>query len=210
MNKWIKYPLLAALIVLAAYNSLYIRKLSDVKQAANASAFDAAAYAGHFLHTTLPANSGKAIDLSLLSRTLTTDPTKAFSWSHAQNDGNNRFFLVGGQGKIIRLDPEYVYLEVEGTTRQVLLATRYIIGTAARDGSGLISVDAFTTTMQMNDVSEELNKLIRTEVTPPFRAAAKPGAHVDFIAGLELQRNSPIPDSLELTPLILNIENAGR
>lgn len=206
MKKWYKYFFLAALIVLVGYNSVYIRKLSDVQKGSTASAFDAAAYARRFLGSTLPANSYKAIDLTLLSRTLATGPARAYSWSHAQNDGNNRFFLVKGQGTITGLDSEYIYLGVEGVSQRVLLATRYIIGTAARDGSGLIRVDDFTTTMELNAVSEELNKLIRTEVLPPFKAAAKPGDRVTFTGALELQQNKPVPDSLEVTPLVLNIQ----
>jgi predicted lipoprotein len=192
MKKGIKYILLAALIVLTGYNSIYIRKLSDVNNASAATSFDAAAYARHFLHTTLPAHTDKAIDITQLPQALKT------------NAGNNRFFLVKGQGRITKVDSEYTYLDIQG--RPVLLATRYIIGTAPRDASGLISVDDFTTTMEMNTVSEELNRLIRTEVLPPFTTAAKPGENISFIGAIELQQNKTAPDSLEVTPLILNIK----
>lgn len=206
MNKWIKCAVVAAAIALVGYNSIYIRKLSDVQNAAKALDFDARAYAQNFLHTTLPAHADRAIDLSLLSQTLTSDAARAFSFSHAQNNGNNRFFLVKGSGRITKIDSEYVYLDVPGVSQKVILAIRYIIGTAARDGSGLISVDEFTTTMDLNTVSEELNKLIRGEVLPPFVAAAKPGNPVGFLGGLELQQNGPVPDTLEITPMILTIQ----
>lgn len=206
MNRWMKYTLLAALILLAGYNSIYIRRLSEVQDVAKAAVFDAAAYARHFLDVTLPAHPDKAVDLAGLSRTLATDPARAFSESHAQNDGNNRFFLVKGVGRITRVDSEYTYLSVEGMAQPVLLATRYIIGTAARDGSGLISVDEFMTTMDMNSVSEELNKLIRTQVVPPFVQSAKVGGRVLFTGAIELQKNKTVPDSLEVTPLNLNIQ----
>ncbi|MBS1604275.1 MAG: DUF2291 family protein [Bacteroidetes bacterium] len=204
MKKGIKYIVLAALIVLTGYNSIYIRKLSDVQNASGAQRFDAAAYARHFLHTTLPAHADRAIDLAQLTHSLATDPAKAWSASHALNDGNNRYFLVKGQGRITRVDSEYAYLDIQD--KPVLLATRYIIGTAARDASGLISVDDFTTTMDMNTVSEELNKLIRKEVLPSFTTAAKPGENVSFIGALELQQNKTPPDTLEITPLNLIIQ----
>lgn len=206
MNKWIKCAIVAATIALVGYNSIYIRKLSDVRNEAKANAFDAKAYAQNFLHTTLPAHASKAIDLPLLSQILTNDPAKAFSWSHAQNYGNNRFFLVKGSGRITKIDSEYVFLDVQDVSRKITLAIRYILGTAARDGSGLISVDEFTTTMDLNTVSEELNKLIRNEIIPPFIAAAKPGEEIQFTGGLELQRNNPVPDTLEITPMILTIQ----
>ena len=206
MNVPIKYTLLAAAILLVGYNSIYIRKLSDVRNAEKALYFDAKAYAENFLHTTLPAHSDKAIGLPELAQTLTTDPAKAFSWSHAQNNGNNRFFLVKGEGRITKIDSDYVYVDVPNVSQKVALATRYIIGTAARDGSGLISVDEFTTTMDMNTVSEELNKFIRNQVLPPFKAAAKPGETVVFTGGLELQQNAAVPETLEITPMILTIQ----
>lgn len=206
MSKPVKYMLTALAIVLVVYNSIYIRKLSDVRNAEKALDFDARAYALRFLDTTLPAHPDKAIDVSLLAQTLTTDPARAFSWSHAQNKGNNRFFLVKSQGKITKIDSDYTYVAIENVPQKVALATRYIIGTAARDGSGLISVDEFTTTMDMNTVSEELNKLIRSKVLPPFKAVAKPGETVQFTGGLELQQNAAGSDTLEITPMILTIQ----
>ncbi|HEV9038036.1 MAG TPA: DUF2291 domain-containing protein [Puia sp.] len=206
MSSPIKYTLLVFAIALVGYNSIYTRKLSDVQKEARAEDFDAKAYAENFLHATLPAHPDKAIDLGQLAQTLTSDPAKAFSWSHAQNNGNNRFFLVKGSGKITKIDSESVTVAVEGVTQKVLLATRYIIGTAARDGSGLISVDEFTTTMDMNTVSEELNKLIRDQVLPPFRTAAKVGDNVRLTGGLELQQNAASPDTLEIIPMILTIQ----
>ena len=207
MSKPIKYVLIAAAIALVGYNSIYIRKLSDVRNAEKALDFDAKAYALHFLHSTLPAHLDKAIDLLPLTQTLASNPAKAFSWSHAQNNGNNRFFLVKGSGRITKIDSEYTYVAVDGVTPKIALATRYIIGTAARDGSGLISVDEFTTTMDMNTVSEELNKLIRNQVLPPFIAAAKTGETLQFTGGLELQQNAAVPDTLEITPMILIIKD---
>ena len=203
---WLRYGLLLATVLLVGYHSVYFRKLSDVQSAEKAETFDAGAYAARFLHSTLPANTDKAIDLALLNTTLSNDPSRAFSWSHAQNDGNDRFFLVKGTATVAKIDSESVYLGVEGVGRKVALATRYVIGTAARDGSGLISVNDFTTTMDMNTVSEQLNNLIRVEVLPPFKASASPGERVGFIAGLELQRDNPVPDTLELTPMMLKIQ----
>ena len=57
MNKWIKCAIIAAAVALVGYNSIYIRKLSDVQNAAKALDFDAKVYAQNFLHTTLPAHA---------------------------------------------------------------------------------------------------------------------------------------------------------
>lgn len=202
----VRYGVLVAALVLVGYNSIYIRKLSDVRSAAAAGTFDAAGYARHFLHATLPGHVGSAIELSLLSSSLAADTAKAWSWSHAVNAGNARFFMVHGVGRVTKIDSEDVYVEVAKVSQRVSLATRYIIGTAARDGSGLISVDEFTTTMEMNTVSEELNKLIRKEVLPPFVESVKVGNGVEFTGCVEFMRNKAIPDTIEITPLILKIQ----
>ena len=205
MHKGIKYLLVIASVGLVAYNSVYVKKLSDVK-ASEDKPFDANAYAKDFLYKKLPAEKDKAIELSKLVDDLKRNPRQAFSYSHAQNNGDIRFFMVKGKGEIIRLDQSNAYLKVDGVPIKTILATEYIIGNAARDGSGLISVDEFNTTMDMNTVSEELNKLIRAEVLPPFKTKAKTGSAVEFTGSIELNQTRPLPDSLEITPLILEVK----
>ncbi|WP_207425133.1 DUF2291 domain-containing protein [Pedobacter sp. SYSU D00535] len=207
MHKGVKYALFTAAFLLVGYNSIYVKKLSEVKKATETSEFDALAYAKKFLNKTLPANKEKAISLAELTQLLKSNPRKAYSYSNAQNDGNIRYFMVKGEGEILKLDEDNAYLQVAGVAPKVLLATQYILGNAARDGSGLISVDEFTTTMEMNTVSEELNKLIKAEVLPRFKSDAKLGSKVSFIGSVQLNQAKAVPDSLEIIPLILNIVN---
>ncbi|WP_256009670.1 DUF2291 domain-containing protein [Desertivirga xinjiangensis] len=205
MKKGIKYLLIAVCFVLLAYNSVYVKKLSDMKKTEE-KAFDAYAYAKDFLYKKVPAGKDKALDLSQLLADLKNNPRQAFSNSHAQNNGDIRFFMVKGKGQITRIDDSNTYLSLPGSSAQIALATEYIIGNAARDGSGIISVDEFTTTMDMNTVSEELNKLIRAEVLPPFEAKAKQGDIVDFTGCIELNQARSLPDTIEVIPLILEVK----
>lgn len=193
-----------ALIVLVGYNSVYVKKLSQLR-ASEQTTFDARAYARDFLYKKLPAQKDQAIDIGKLCQDLKNNPRQAFAYSHAQNNGDIRFFMVKGKGSIEKMDESNAYLDIPGVPVKVILATEYIIGNAARDGSGIISVDDFNTTMEMNTVSEELNKLIRAEVLPPFKDKAKVGSAVDFTGCIELNQTHPLPDSLEVTPLILQV-----
>ena len=202
MHKGIKYALIITSNGLVGYNSVYVRKLSDMK-ASEEKTFDAKAYAKDFLFKKLPSQKDKAVDISKLVADLKNNPRQAFAYSHAQNNGDIRFFMVQGQGEILKMDETNAYLKVPGVSSEVVLATEYIIGNAARDGSGIISVDEFNTTMDMNTVSEEINKLIRAEVLPPFESKAKTGNTVDFTGCIELNQTKPLPETLEVIPLIL-------
>ena len=55
------------------------------------------------------------------------------------------------------------------------LATEFIYGNAIRDASGLVDVKDFPNTMDLNNISEELNKMVRKTVLPPFKTAVKKG-----------------------------------
>lgn len=209
MNKGIKYALIVASIGLVAYNSVYVRKLSEVKATVKAEeekTFDAIAYAKDFLFNKIPAKQDKALPIDKLVADLRYNPRKAFAQSHAQNNGDIRFFMVQGEGVITKIDESNTYLKVEGLSSDVILATEYIIGNAARDGSGLISVDEFNTTMDMNTVSEEINKLIRSQVLPPFEEKAKVGSTVSFTGCTELNQTKALPKNLEVIPLLLQIK----
>jgi len=207
MNKGIKYLLITASVALVAYNSVYVKKLSDVKaKEEKAKAFDALAYAKDYLHNKLPIRKVEAVEISKLFSELKNSPRKAFANSHAQNNGDIRFFMIHGQGQVVKIDESNAYLKVAGLPSDVILATEYIIGNAARDGSGIISVDEFTTTMDMNTVSEEINKLIRAEVLPPFESKVKVGDTVDFVGSIELNQTKALPKNMEVIPLILEIK----
>lgn len=204
MGKSIKYIVLVIVVGIICYNSVYFKKLSDIK-AANA-AFDPHTYAQNFLFKTLPANKDKAIAITQLATDLPSDPKKAYAYSHAQNSGDHRFFMVHGEGTVQKIEDSDILVNVAGVSQPVALASKYIIGTAARDGSGLISADDFVTTTDMNNVSEELNKLIRTRVLPPLKAKIKPGDQVDFTGCIEADRDKAIPQQLEVVPLNVKIK----
>lgn len=205
MHRFLKYSLVVLSVVLVAYNSVYVEKLS-AKKATEETDFDAVAYAKEYLFKKVPAAREKATPLNKLYSDLKTNPRKAFAYSHAQNNGDHRFFMVKAEAEVLKIDQSNAYLKVEGIPSDVILATEYIIGNAARDGSGLISVDEFTTTMDMNTVSEEINKLIRSEILPPFEAKLKVGSKISFTGCVELNQARALPENLEVIPLIVDVK----
>lgn len=203
MPKPIRYLLFVAVIALLAYNSVYFKKLDEVK--AGTTAFDAAGYAKDFWEKKLTPGLSKAVDLNALTTLLKTDKEKAFSaHSHALGIGNIRYFLVKGEGIVSDVNENEVKVEVgEGEVR---IATEYIFGNAVRDASGAIDINAFTNSMDFNKVSAEINKLIREKVVPPFKSEVKKGDRVVFHGAIELNREHLQLNHIEIIPVSLQIE----
>lgn len=203
MPKPIRYLLYVAVIALLAYNSVYFKKLDEVK--AGTTAFDAAGYAKDFWQKKLTPGLSGAVDLNALTTLLKTDKEKAFeAHSHALGIGNIRYFLVKGEGVVSGVDENEVKLEVGGN--EVPIATEYIFGNAVRDASGAIDINAFTNSMDFNNVSAEINKLIREKVVRPFKSKVKKGDRVVFHGAIELNREHLQVNDIEIIPVSLQIE----
>ncbi len=204
MNKLLKYALGLVGFGLVGYNSIYIKKLDEVKAAgiAGASKFEAGQYAQTFWTTKLvPTVPTAATDLALLLPLLKTDKEKAFAtYSQGLGIGNIRYFLVKGEGTVNSVGENDVTVELP-TGETVHLATEFIFGNAARDASGLIKITDFETTTDLINVSAELNEIIRKQVIPPLKAVAKPGSTLRFVGAMELNRAHTHLDSLTLIPL---------
>ena len=203
MPKPIRYLLYVAVIALLAYNSVYFKKLDEVK--AGTAAFDAAGYARDFWEKKLTPGLSKAVELNALTALLKTDKEKAFSeHSHALGIGNIRYFLVKGEGVVSEVNENEVKVAVG--ENEVRIATEYIFGNAVRDASGAIDINAFTNSMDFNNVSAEINKLIREKVVPPFKSKVKKGDRVAFHGAIELNREHLQVKDIEIIPVSLQIE----
>lgn len=208
MPKPIRYLLFVAVFALLAYNSVYFKKLDEVK--AGAAAFDAAGYAKDFWEKKLTPGLSKAVGLGELITQLKTEKEKAFvQHSHALGIGNIRYFLVKGKGIVTDVSENEVSVTLAGAgenAENVRIATEYIFGNAVRDASGAIDINAFTNSMDFNNVSAEINKLIREKVVPPFKSDVKKGDYVAFHGAIELNREHLQLNNIEIIPVSLQIE----
>ena len=199
-----KYIILIVIMATVAYNSVYFKKLDEVNASRSAKQFNAAAYAQTFWTTKLIPNLDKAIDITQLTTMLSTNAPKTFdTYSHALGIGNLRYFLVKGKGTIASVNEDDVNILLQpDTSRQILtLATEYIFGNAIRDATGLINVNDFTNTMDFNNVSAELNKIIREKVLPPFKQQGKKGDKVEFTGAIELNKEHLDISKIEVIPV---------
>src|SRR5688572_12047502 len=104
-KKIIKYTLALILLLVVGYNSVYIKKLSEVKAAATSGKFDAAAYAQSFWRDKLTPGLAKATALPELLLMLQADKDGTFrAHSHALGISNLRYFLVKGEGNITAIN----------------------------------------------------------------------------------------------------------
>ena len=202
--KYLKYILIATIIFLLGYNSINIKSLDEVKK--TEEVFDAESFAKKFLAETMPPAYDKASSLLELINQIKEDKDKAFDeFSHSVSIGNIRHFLVKGTGRVesINEDDIELLLEGEGQPLSIILATEFIYGSSIRDAAGLFDIKAFTNNTDMNNVSAEINKIIREKVVKPFKAKLKPGDTIEFIGALELNQKFPEIEHPEVLPIVL-------
>ncbi len=207
LQKIIKYFLIILFFGLLLYNAVYFKKISEMQVSKIETVFDAKAYAKTYLLEKIPAAKKEAVAFENLLSALNKDSKKAFKdFSHFQNEGDVKYFFVKGEGKVTNIDEEFVTLKI-ASGEEIKLAIQYIFGNTSRDCSGLISIDDFSNTMDLNNVSEEINKLIKAEIVTPFTAKVQKGDSISFLGGIELSQSNPKTDKLEIVPLQLEINS---
>lgn len=207
LQKIIKYFLILLFFGLLLYNAVYFKKISEMQVSKIETVFDAKAYAKTYLLEKIPAAKKEAVAVSDLLSAMNKDSKKAFKdFSHFQNEGDMKYFFVKSEGKVTAIDEEFVTLKIASGT-EIKLAIQYIFGNTSRDCSGLISIDDFTNTMDLNNVSEEINKLIKSEIVSPFTAKVQKGDSISFLGGIELSQSNPKTDKIEIVPLQLEINS---
>lgn len=205
MKKIVKNTLAVIVVIFIAYNSVYFRKLSDVKAAA-AKTFNPENFAKNYLTKKLLPASTHAPDADVLIGQLKNNPVKAFKTdAHALDIGNTRFFMVQGQGTITNMDESDIYITTPGK-QNLKIAMEYIFGNALRDAPGIIGVNDFTNSMDLNNVSAEINKLVLNEVLPPFKSKAKKGDTISFAGAFELNQEHINLNNIEIIPVTLIIK----
>jgi hypothetical protein len=202
MRKSIKYFLWIALALVVAYNSVYFKKLSDLNAGAP-KAFDAAAYANNYFYKQLPAAIDKAPDIDKLITMLKTDTAATFkTYGHALAIGTTRYFLVQGKGTITNIDDNGVWVSTS-SGNSVLLATEYVYGNALRDASGLVDINKFSSTMDLNNIAAEIDKIVRSKILPPVKSELKKGNTIQFTGAVGLNQAHLQMGDIEITPVSL-------
>lgn len=207
MKKIVKYGIALVLLVLVLFNSVYFRKLNEVRAAGNTS-FNADKYARNFFNKELTPYLDNAVPIDSLLVMIENNKQETFAkYSNALGIGNIRYFLIKGQGTIAAINENDMIVSIDGKNKNsVQLETEFIFGNAIRDASGLIDINEFTNTMDFNNVSAELNEIVRSEVLPPFIKKAAMGDTISFHGAIELNQEHLNLNDIEVIPIRLNVE----
>jgi hypothetical protein len=209
MKKIIRYLITLAILFFVAYNSVYFKKLDEVKASASKQ-FDAKSYARKYVDTKLLPAMNNTLDIDQLMGMVAADKENTFNkYSHALGIGNIKYFLVKGEGVINSIGDDNISILTgrDSAHHNYTIATEYVYGNAVRDASGLIDINEFTNTTDLNNVSAEINNIIRKEVLPPFMAKMKKGDAITFYGAIELNKEHLKTDNIEIIPISLNITN---
>ena len=207
MNRYIKYLLLIVAIGLVAYKSVYVKKLSTIKVVTNEK-FDAVSFSKNLWEEKLPAKLDSAVELVTFIKTARANPADAFSkYTNALGIGNYRYALVKTEGTVTDVNEDDITLQIKmgDSLMTAKLATEFIYGNAIRDASGLVDVKNFPNTMDLNNISEELNKMVRKTILPPFKTAVKKGDKLIVSGAIEIHKEHIKWNELEIIPVQLQI-----
>lgn len=208
-NNLFKYSILSVIVIFTGYHSIYFEKLSEVKAGGDANEFDAASYAETFWNNSLIPILPEAIDIYDLVDQLESNPEQVIKeHSHSLGIGNLKYFLIEGKGIVKAINENDIELINDQAPSQkvIQLETEFVYGNAVRDAVGLIDLSEFPNTMHLNQVSQELNKKIRTEVIPQFLEHVRVGDRVKFVGAIELNQKYLDLDRIPVIPVSLNIE----
>lgn len=207
MNKLFKYILLLLAIALVAYKSVYVEKLS-VHNGKTVQKFDPVSFSKNLWQEQLPAKMDSAVILTNLIGAVAKEKETALQqYTRALAIGNYRYALVKANLQVITVNEDEVLASVSAgdSTIQVKLATEFIYGNAVRDASGLIRVEDFPNTSDLNGISEELNRIIRAEVIPAVKGKLKAGDKLEVVAALELNKEHIHWQGIELYPVRIQL-----
>lgn len=206
-SKLIRYIILFLVVGFLAYKSVYFRKL-DAKPATVNANLDPPAFAKEFWVNKFPRYIDSAMDMGTFFSMLEKDPAGLIAkYSHTQGIGNTAYFLVQGDAAVEKMDGDDVKLSLTGANPPLSfkLSCGNYFGNGVRDVSGAISMGDFKNTMEFNDVSAALNKIVRTEIVEPFRSKAAAARNIHFTGCVELNKDQPQTKEIAVLPVRIKI-----
>ena len=209
MKKYLKYVTIIAAVGLLAYKSVYFKKLSEVK-AKTAAAFDAAGFTQKLWNEQLNAKLDSAIELTALIKAIEAAPADAFNrHTNALAIGNYRYAMVKLNAEVKEVNEDDVIVQVPfaDSMLTVKVATEFVYGNAIRDASRLVDVKDYPNTNDLNSISEELNKAVRSIILKSFKQTVKVGDKVVVTGAIEINKEHLNWSETEIIPVRLQILN---
>jgi predicted lipoprotein len=204
----IKYIIFTFLFGFVLYNSVFFEKLDARKEAQTLQNFDSEAYVSQFWYERLPAAMARSTPVANILAGLNTDIFQTGQkFGRILGLASTYFFLLHGEGRVLEITDEGIVLSIirNQSKADILIATSFIFGNAIRDASGLIDVSDFPSSMEFNNISSEINKLVTMELIPSFSNKVKPGDTLLFHGAAEVNKDEPEINPLKIIPIEVRI-----
>ncbi len=199
MKKSYLYTILAILLGVLLYNSVYFEKLSKRNSQKNAK-FDFNTFADSLYYNGI-LKSTQAIEINQLLALTKVNADSAFkTYGNRLGIGESAYFMVNAIGKIIeKNEGELKVTTQNGTT--LIIDTKYIFGNAIRDASGLVKLTDFKTNADFNKVSEALNTVIREKAIPENLNNIINGDIIRVTGAIKLKKGKTNNQILNILPI---------
>ncbi len=199
MKKSYLYTILAILLGVLLYNSVYFEKLSKRNSQKNAK-FDFNTFADSLYYNGI-LKSTQAIEINQLLALTKVNADSAFkTYGNRLGIGESAYFMVNATGKIIEQNEGELKVTTQnGTT--LIIDTKYIFGNAIRDASGLVKLTDFKTNADFNKVSEALNTVIREKAIPKNLKNINNGDIISVTGAIKLKKGKTNNQILNILPI---------
>jgi predicted lipoprotein len=184
----------------------HVVRLDRVRQPSGSKAIDPGAFIDRFWTERLIPGATQAVDTVELL-TIVQQDRKSARRAHGRSVGvgGAYYYFVAGTGRVISAEKDSVRLSLRDgqPTMQVSLETGMIFGNAVRDGTGLLSINAFPNSQDFNALSSEINRRIEQQVLPALRKGAPVGTTVRFVGCAEIMDEDTDLNPLRIVPFIV-------
>lgn len=207
MRKIWKYSIGIVVALLVIWFSLDIQSLDKHRASATNQAFNAVDYAARFWNDSLPVSVSKAPEATDLLKLLNENPDEAFKkYGRKLGISHTWYFMLKGKGTIENVEDEYLMVIIDNKTN-IEIATDFIFGNAVRDGSGKVNINEFLNMTDFNNVSVEIDKLVKENVVSRLKKTAQAGMKIEFAGVLELSNENPDLSSIRIIPVLAKLSD---
>ncbi len=191
MNKIIiKYFLLFCMASLIAYKSVYFKKLDSPETKTENTKINPSAFARKFWNTSFNKAIDSAITLEVFEKEFIEKgalPTIT-KYSHSQGVSDVSYILMKFTGKVKEIRKDKIVLEIlNSRTISYEFNIGNYFGNAVRDVTGLINMGDFINSTEYNEVSSELNKIVKSEVIMPIKNNIKLNDNLTIVGCVEVK-----------------------
>jgi len=211
--KWIPRLIVCGVVggLLVVFPPVRIVPLESARDKAQAQVFDPGQFALRFWQQQLPGALDDAHEAGIVIDAIRRDRKSAKEqYGRVVGlDGPHHYFLKGS-ARIIALHERQVELALDGNNSgraDIVLQTSMIFGNEILNATGLVKHSQFERTNDYNAISAEVNKIVESELAPPFLEEAKIDSTVRFVGcSSKISDDDPMPIPMRLVPVKLEVE----